>query len=253
MNETRDEVLVQLSDPSKRGGAGFRQRTQRKLTDLKKDYVRSYLALHTKARLGVNEDERKVGLMGDDRLKVLRKLSTIELMPRQHLTDFQDRLAGLKSCFALTEQEMNVSPVCPHCDYKPGTEPATTPAGALLDGLGGELDEMFSDWTQTLLTNLEDPATKENLDLLKPEAKKLVNSFIRRRVLPKKLDQDFIQALREVLSGLHKVSVKAADLRTALLSGGSPATPAEMKKRFEDYLDELTKGKEPGKVRIVLE
>lgn len=27
----------------------------------------------------------------------------------------------------------------------------------------------------------------------------------------------------------------------------------EMKKRFEEYLDELTKGKEPGKVRIVLE
>jgi len=38
-----------------------------------------------------------------------------------------------------------------------------------------------------------------------------------------------------------------------LLSGGSPATPAEMKKRFEEYLDELIKGKEPGKVRIVLE
>ena len=38
-----------------------------------------------------------------------------------------------------------------------------------------------------------------------------------------------------------------------LLSGGSPATPAEMKKRFEEYLDELTKGKELGKVRIVLE
>jgi len=42
-------------------------------------------------------------------------------------------------------------------------------------------------------------------------------------------------------------------LRTALLSGGSPTAPAEMKKRFEEYLDELTKGKEPGKVRIVLE
>jgi len=26
-----------------------------------------------------------------------------------------------------------------------------------------------------------------------------------------------------------------------------------MKKRFEEYLNELTKGKEPGKVRIVLE
>jgi Lhr-like helicase len=34
---------------------------------------------------------------------------------------------------------------------------------------------------------------------------------------------------------------------------GAGKTTAEMKKRFEEYLDELTKGKEPGKVRIVLE
>ncbi len=30
-------------------------------------------------------------------------------------------------------------------------------------------------------------------------------------------------------------------------------TPAEMRKRFEEYLDGLTKSKEPDKVRIVLE
>ncbi len=67
------------------------------------------------------------------------------------------------------------------------------------------------------------------------------------------LDQDFIHALSEVLSGLQKVQIKIADLRAALPSGGSPVTPSEMKQRFEDYLDQLTKGKEPGKVRIVLE
>jgi DNA-binding PadR family transcriptional regulator len=33
---------------------------------------------------------------------------------------------------------------------------------------------------------------------------------------------------------------------TALLAGGSPTTAAEMKKRFEEYLNGLTKGKEPG-------
>ncbi len=31
------------------------------------------------------------------------------------------------------------------------------------------------------------------------------------------------------------------------------ARPAEMKKRFEKYLAGLTRGKEPGKVRIVME
>jgi hypothetical protein len=108
-------------------------------------------------------------------------------------------------------------------------------------------------WTQTLLANLEDPTTKANLDLLKPERRKLVDDFIKRRSLPDNLDQEFIQALQEVLSGLLKVSVKTIDLRAALLKGGSPSTPAEMRKRFEEYLDELTKGKEPGKVRIILD
>ncbi|MFH1984069.1 MAG: DUF6079 family protein [Pseudomonadota bacterium] len=251
--KARDEVLAQFSDPDKRGAATFRQQTQRKLTDLKKAYVQTYLGMHTKARLGVNEDKRKTKLMTDERLRVLQKLSTVELMPRQHLTDFQSRLAGLKSCFALTEQELNASPVCPNCTFKPGSEPPAAPAGSVLDGLDEELDKMMENWTQTLLTNLADPTTKGNLDLLKPEQKKLVNSFIKKRALPDKLDQNFIHALSEALTGLQKVPVRIADLRMALLSGGSPVTPAEMKKRFEEYLDELTKGKEPGKVRIVLE
>ena len=253
MKKARDEVLAQLGDPDKRGAATFRQQTQRKLADLKRAYVQTYLGMHTKARLGVNEDKRKTGLMGDERLKVLQKLSTIQLMPRQHLSEFQNRLAGLKSCFALTEQELDALSVCPHCNYKPGAEPPTAPAGTVLDGLDDELDKVVANWTQTLLTNLEDPTTKGNLDLLKTEPKNLVNGFIKKRVLPDDLGQDFIHALSEVLSGLQKVPVNTADLRAALLSGGSPATPAEMKKRFEEYLDEITKGKEPGKVRIVLE
>jgi hypothetical protein len=253
MKKERDEVLAQLGAPDKRGAARFRQQTHRKLADLKKAYIKTYLEMHTRARLGANEDKRKTRLMSDERLRVLQKLSTVELMPRQHLTDFQNHLAGLKSCFALTEQELDASPVCPHCNYKPEAEPPTAPARTVLDDLDDELDKLVANWTQTLLTNLEDPTTKDNLDLLKPESKKLVNGFIKKRELPDDLGQDFIHALSEVLSGLQKVPVKTADLRAALLSGGSPATPAEMKKRFEEYLDELTKGKEPGKVRIVLE
>ena len=249
----REDVLGHISDPAKRGAAAFRQEIQRKLADLKRAYLQTYLSLHTRARLGVNEDQRKAKLMGDKRLKTLQKLSTIDLMPRQHLTDFQNRLAVLKSCFVLTEQELDASPVCPHCNYKPAAEPPAAPASSVLDALDEELDQLVENWTQTLLANLEDPTTRANLDLLKPEPRKLVNNFIKKRSLPDDLDQDFIHALQEVLSGLLKVPVRTADLRAALLSGGSPVTPAEIKKRFEEYLDELTRGKEPGKVRIILE
>jgi Lhr-like helicase len=52
--------------------------------------------------------------------------------------------------------------------------------------------------------------------------------------------------------------IKQADelyhrLMLVVAPAGAGKTTAEMKKRFEEYLDELTKGKEPGKVRIVLE
>jgi hypothetical protein len=253
MKDARSDVLAQMADSARRGEAAFRQQTQHLLSGLKKEYAQLYLGMHTKARLGVNEDKRKAGLLADERLKVLQRLSTIELMPRQHLTDFQNRLAGLKSCFALTEQELNASPVCPHCGFKPGAEPLIAPPGTVLTSLDDELDRLVADWTQTLLANLEDPTTKGNLELLKPAQKKLVVDFLNKRELPDEIEQDFIHALGEVLSGLQKVPVKIDDLRKALLAGGSPATPAEMKIRFEEFLQNLTKGKEPGKVRIVLE
>lgn len=251
----RDTILEQIVDPAKREEAGFRQQAQRKIADLKKEYRNSYLTLHTKARLGVNDDKRKAKLSVDRRLKTLQKLATIDLMPRQQLTDFQGRLERLDSCFALIEKDLDASPVCPHCNFKPaiGQSVSSASASTQLDALDSELDSLLDNWIKTLLTNLDDPTTKKNLDLLKQERRKLVNNFIKKKELPDPLEQDFIQALQEALSGLTKVAVTIVDLRNALLSGGSPATPTEMRKRFEEYLEKLTKGKEPGKVRIVLE
>jgi len=253
MKAAQGDVLAAITDPPQRRAPAFRQQTQRRLSELKKAYLASYLGMHVKARLGVNEDKRKAQLIGDERLKKLQRLSTIDLMPRQHLTDFQNRLAGLRSCFALTEQDIEATPICPHCSYKPAMETITASAAARLDALDGELDTLIENWIQTLLTDLEDPTTVGNLALLRPERRKLVDSFIDGRTLPEDLSHDFIGAMQEVLSGLTRVSVKTTDLRAALLAGGSPVTPAEMKKRFEEYLDGLLKGKEPGKVRIVLE
>lgn len=251
--KVREEVLTQIGDSMKRDAATFRQQTKARLSELKKAYLLTYLSMHSRARLGVNEDKRKAQLMADNRLKNLRILATIDLMPRQDLTDFQNRLAGLKSCFALTEQELDASPVCPHCDFKPNTESTLAPSARILDDLDGKLDELIGNWTGTLLTNLEDPTIKGNLNLLMAGSRVMVDNFIKKRALPDELDQYFITALQEVLSGLTKVTLRITDLRDALLTGGSPTTLAEMRERFDEYLEGITKGKELGKVRIVLE
>jgi len=224
-----------------------------RLQQLKKDYITTYISLHTGSRLGAKDNEHKSELLKDPRLQILLKLAGIELMPRQQLTVFQNQLAGLKSCFALTEQNLDSNPICPHCSFRPSFETSSSASFQIIDQMNSQLKNIFEGWTNTLLSNLEDPITKENMNLLKSEDQELLETFIKSRKLPEPLDNNFIHALREVLSGLVKVTLKMQDLPSALQVTAGPATPGELKKRFEDYIDQLTRGKNPAKVRIVLE
>ncbi len=254
--EAINKVCSVATQDQKRGNLGLQLRQE--LERLKQEYINLYLAMHTKARLGLNEDKRKTRLLQDDRLKTLSQLATIELMPHQQLIDFQNRLGDLKTCFSLTEEDLKASPICPHCGFRPSKE-ASSHSGEFvspsqrLDELDEELDSMIEDWTRTILSFLEDPTTQNTLNLLKAEDRALVDDFIKKRRLPDEITSDFLHALKEVLSGLVPVTMRQDELRAALLRGGTPVSPDEMKKRFEEYLDELIKGHVRDKVRIVLE
>ena len=253
MKTTRQDVLEMLKQTDLTELASQSQNVGAKLQQLKKDYIVVYIGLHTKARLGINDDKRKAALMGDHRLQTLLKLAGIDLMPRQQLTDYQNRLAGLKSCFALTEQNLEATPACSHCGFRPSVETGTAPGSQMIEQMDNDLDTMVSNWTSTLLGNLEDPITQANMDLLKVDDREPLEAFIKSKELPVPLDTNFVHALKEVLSGLVKVSVKSKELQKALQIESGPSTPAEIKKRFGDYIDQLTKGKDPAKVRIVME
>ncbi len=247
------DVLADVTDPKKRAETTVRQKISNELAKLKKDFIREYISLHSKARLGANEDKTKVRLMNDERLVRMKKLATIELMPTAKLTDYQNRLAGLTSCWQLIEQDLESRPLCPHCNLKPNVEPITMDAGTYLNSLENELDQMDMEWIKSLLDNLQDPTTKENLALLKDKARTRINDFVKSKELPEKLDPEFIKALQEVLSGLIKIEIKIGDVRKALLEGGSPANIDELKSRFDRFLGAASKGKDPSKIRIILD
>ncbi|ADJ27036.1 DUF6079 family protein [Nitrosococcus watsonii] len=230
-----------------------------KLKKLKRDYINQYISLHARARLGVNDDKRKAGLLNDQRLQTLLKLAGIDLMPRQQLTDYQNRLAGLKSCFALTEQNLETTPACPHCQFRPAAEIGVLGSGfgvsgsQQLDQMDEQLDKIIEQWTKTLLNNLDDPMTQANVnELLHEDDKQIVKAFMDSKELPDPVDGNFVQTLKTILAGLQKVSVKKADL-LKIVSDLGPSTPNEIKQAVSDYVDSLTKGKDQNKVRIVLE
>lgn len=250
----KSELLAQLINPDQRGNPMLRQQALQALQGLKQSYITNYMSRHARARLGVTDDRRKAKLLQDARLAQLRRLATIELMPAGQLTDYQNRLAGLMSCFALTERELQTAPVCPHCNYKPSDaqEPEVNVSN-LLAAMDNELDKLVTDWTRTLLDNLEDPTTQTAIELLRPSEQKLVRHLVNERELPEPIDAQLISALREALAGLNKVVVRMDDLREALTAGGIPATPTELRKRFDDYLASQMVGQDADKVRIVIE
>jgi len=254
MNIRQSEIVAQLKSPSKRGAPGFRQQALQALNQLKKEYQTLYTTLHMQARLGLQEDQRKAKLLKDPRLEQLRRMASIELMHTSQLTDFQNRLAGLQSCFTLNEADLQTSPVCSACGYKPASEPILVSAAQRLHVLDGELDSLVDAWTQTLAENLEDPLTQANLqEVVKPEYRARIETFLSDQHLPEPIDNEFIAAVQEALAGLVKITVRLEDLKSALLKGGSPISPADYRKRIDEHLAELLKGKDPGKVRIVLE
>ena len=253
MREVRDGIQSELLDSEKRSQAGFRQQTVQKLAALKQGYIQEYGALHGQARLGANDTSKKERLLGDGRLDSLKRLATIDLMPKGQLTEVQHELGALKSCFALTTVELEAAPTCPHCGFRPANEVVDWPAGSVLGQVDERLDQMVEEWTKTLLDNLEDPITQANLELLGQAQRQPVSEFLAKRALPELLSQGFIQSLQDVLSGLDKVVLSIEAVKGALLEGGMPATQEEIKRRFEAYLKEQTKGRDLSKVRIVVE
>jgi len=247
----RIDMLEKLArDRTAQHAAEYRQT----LTQLKKDFVKAYIAQHSKARLGVAEDKTKSALRKDSRLVAMRALAGISLMPTSQLTAFDDKLDKLKSCASLVDSELASSPYCPHCSFRPANEQGDfLPAANVLNQLDQELDGLLDGWQQTLLENLDDPFIKANLDLLKAAARDLIKKFVSSKKLPDPVPPDFVSAVQEALSGLEKIGVSADDIKKALLQGGSPASPDELRKRFESFLMDRCKGKDSDKLRFVVD
>jgi energy-coupling factor transporter ATP-binding protein EcfA2 len=259
VKEARAELLTKVSDPKHRADTGFQRRLGQTLAQLKSSYQDAYLELHKRAHLGAKDDEKKARLTRDPRLGQLQKLDGVEMMPHHQLKAFQDRLFGLKTCYALTRQDLEASPTCPHAPYRPVEQPpddvlGTLSAAEVLASLDEQLDELVREWTQTLLTNLDDPTVAENIELISDaDGKQAIADFLASRELPDPVPPSFVKALQEALTGLEKVAVTGDGLRAALTQGGVPCTVEELQARFDRYVAGLTKGKNVKKVRVVVE
>jgi hypothetical protein len=254
MDTIRSEWRAKLMDPATRCTADFHQKINRALQKAKDDYRTAYFNLHKKARLGVNEDTKKKELLKDSRLACLDKLAKgVSLLPHSTLSELQTRLAKVKTCFTLVKDELDASPICPHCNFRPQEESVGASGVAVLDQIDNQLDALLENWNKTLLDNLDDPTAKKSIKLLPETQKAVVEALLKSRTLPDKISNDLVQGMQQALSGLVAISIRPSELFDALGDGGAPCTVEQIQTRFERFLQKLTQGKEPAKVRLVID
>jgi hypothetical protein len=250
--QKRADLLTEIRKPAQRGSETFKADALKQLKKLKADYIKAYLELYRKARLSMAQDAQKKDLLGDYRLKQLRRLVTIPTIPAAQLNEFDKQIEQLKTGGAVTERDMENSAQAPD-GFWPSMEDTSVSAEMRLSAAKAELEKLYTNWTRNLLNDLADPVIQSNFELLKPPQKKLLKGFIDSKELPEDLSQEFLSALQQALSGLAKLPVRIDELKKALFPDDGPATPAEFKEHFAAYLEQILKGRDAAKVRLVIE
>jgi len=255
VNHAKADLVPKAKSPKHRADNAFHRQLAQSLAKLKTKYQDAYLELHKHSHLDANGDKKKAALTKDPRLAQLQKLNGVEMMPHQQLQALQDRLFGLKTCYSLTRQDLESAASCPHVPFKPAEEPAGRPAAAtVLAGIDDALDNLVDEWCRTLVENLGDPTVEKNIELLADAAgRTAIQKFLKAQTLPDSVSPAFVKALQEALAGLEKVAIADADLHAALIKGGVPCTVEDLRKRFDGYIAQITKGKDASKVRVVIE
>jgi hypothetical protein len=241
----RDQLLLKEYDSAQS------DELQLRLEELQSRYASEYMKLHGQYRLNIDGDRRKQKLMAGDSLKTLQALSGIrDILSLNQLQELTGQLLGLKSCYACTTPDLIKHADCPHCHFNPadmGEQPIT----GRLEQLEDKLDRLLADWTGQILSALDDPILDGQKALLHDEQRKLIDAFITSRRLPRTVDRDILDSINAVLSGLESVEVHMKDLQQAMMNWG-PTAPVEFKQKLGQWLDQVLKGHDLNKARIVI-
>lgn len=145
----RDSILTGTS------GDAAAQKVNAALEKVKEEYIGIYFEEHKKKRLDIDDAKRRGKLQESSALANLRKLRCVEILSAAKLTKIEQDMANLKVCYELTPTELKTTHICPHCHYNLGDQVPNV-AGQL-DNLDIRIDDLVTEWTQTLLNTISDP------------------------------------------------------------------------------------------------
>ena len=220
-----------------------------KLDKIKEKYIDIYFEEHKKKRLGIDDAKRRGKIQEGQALSNLRKLKGIEILSGAKLSELEQSMAELKVCYSLTPQDLKSSPICPHCRFS--LEDKAKNVAGQMEQMEDRIDLMVAEWIKMLLDTLSDPIILDQKKFLKAQEAKAIDDFVSSGMLPKKVDDFFVNSINALLKGFEPVVIEMEDLMHQL-EELPPMDESSFKAKINDIVAGYTKGKDTSKLRIVV-
>jgi energy-coupling factor transporter ATP-binding protein EcfA2 len=229
------------------------QDIERKLLELKNDYIQLYAQMHHHMVLGPQGDEFKKKLMNDKRLKTLQNMSSLNLLNETEFLTWKEQINKPKICLGFHEQIIQDTPTCPHCKLKPKETINFGDANQCLYDLEGRLDDMLTRWRKALRENLSSQTAQNSLEAMSPAERAPIEAFLDQELDEVEIPEGFVNAANQALQGITAITLPVEGLIEALKSGGLPSTVEEMQRRFHAYLQDKMRGHAAQHTRLTLD
>lgn len=254
VHEAQEHHLAQLRDLQQRQRPATLARIRQELETLKHDYIEIYGELHRQARLSQAQDQRKMTLIRDTRLRQLEMLAeAVPLLPAQRINELKSALSQLTACWRYIPSDLTHEPRCPHCHFRPIDHAKALSAEDALNRHEDALEQLWQACIQTLREGLQAPTAQSSWELLSAAERVRLERLREGGELPATIDAPFLKALNQALQGLERITIPLERLVTELMGNGAPVSPAELQERFQRFLATQMADRQPDQVRIVIE
>ena len=216
------------------------------LESLKENYASWYLKTYLKYRISENDHTQLQALLGSDEYAVAEILKDSDVLSSAQLLEWQQKRSKLKVADSKINKALILT--APYQEFNP-VDYINTDIRNVKE-LKEQLKNIVSDWENALLDTLEDPMVKMKINLLDLDTQKLLENFKNKNISLTKDNVMLIRnAIMELHNGLEKVEFGFEDMKKNFYK---PLTPDEAIEAFKKYIDQVSKGKERDKIRIIL-
>jgi hypothetical protein len=113
------------------------------------------------------------------------------------------------------------------------------------------IDKLIAEWTETLLNTISDPLVLGQKEFLSAEQRTAIDKFVNDRALPQRIDQFFVNAIKDLLKGFEAVTIDGAELIDKLAALGACDTDT-FRQKIDAIVEGYAKGKDKSKLRIIV-